>query len=138
MKRILLSLLAVILVLGMFAVTGYAGYRIGYAQGAQGAGRTAEGQIPELRPFDRIGPNRMPLENFGNRFERGFGRGGFPMWGFGFFAPLRFLGQILVLALIVGLVYWLFTRSGWRLTRTVQTTAAPPQSVETEVKEETQ
>jgi hypothetical protein len=105
----------------------------------QGAQATENGDVlrPGLRSFDGMGPNRMPVPNFGDRFDRAFhrGPGGFPMRGFGFFAPLGFLGQLLVLALIVWFVYWLFTRSGWRLTRTVQTVETQPKSTDTEAKE---
>lgn len=138
MKRILLILLVVVLVLGVVAAAGFTGYRFGYAQGSQ---TSATGHTPEVRRLDGIGPDRMPMHPFGNRFERGFDRGfglgGFPMRGFGFFSPLRFLGQILVLGLIALFVYWLFTRSGWQLTRTqpVQTVQAPPPPAETETKE---
>jgi F0F1-type ATP synthase membrane subunit b/b' len=41
-------------------------------------------------------------------------RGGF---GINFFSPFRFLWNIAVLALIIWFVYWLFTKSGWRITR---------------------
>ena len=131
MKRILLTLLAVIFMLGLFAAAGYAGYRIGYTRAAQDVQSTANGQAPEIRPFDGWGPRRMPMHDFG--FDRGFERGfrrGFPMMGFGFFSPLLFLGRLAVLALILGFVYWLFTRSGWRLTR--QTTETVPPKTETE------
>jgi hypothetical protein len=139
MRRIVLSLLAVVVIAGLFAAAGHAGYRFGYAQGAQGAPSTANGDDiprPGLRPFDDFGPRGMPGRDFGfdREFHRGFGVRGFPMLRFGLFSPLMFLGQILVLALIAGLVYWLFTRSGWQLTRTVQTTETPAQPVETEVK----
>ena len=120
MKKVFLSLLAVIVALGLFAATGYAGYRFGYAQGVQvTANGDATRSLPELRSFDDFGPRGMPMHRFG--FERGFqrdgGPGGFPMMGFGFFSPWIFLGRIAVLALIVWFIYWLFTRSGWRLTR---------------------
>ena len=135
MKKVLLTLLAVVVVLGLFAATGYAGYRFGYVQGAQGIDNI---QAPEIRRFDGMGPNRMPMHDFDNRFdrdfERGFGSRGFPMQGFGFF-PLMFLGWIAILALIVGFVYWLFTRSGWRVTRTVQTVETQMKPDETETKE---
>jgi hypothetical protein len=106
MKKVLLSLLAALVVLGLFAAVGYAGYRFGYAQGAQAAQRTANGQAPELRPFDGWNPRRMPMPDFGfdRGFERGFGMRGFPMMGFGFF-PLMFLGRIIVIALIIWFVY---------------------------------
>ena len=118
MKKVLLTLLAVIVVLGLFAAAGFTGYRFGYAQGVQG---TANGDAPrpELRPFDDFGPRGMPMmRNFGfeRGFQRGFGRGGFPMMGFGFFSPWMFIGRIAVLALVIWFIYWLVTRSGWRLT----------------------
>jgi hypothetical protein len=136
MKKVLLTLLAGILVLGLFAVVGYTGYRLGYARGAHLA---ANGDTVQPRPrlFDDFGRRGMPGpgDRFGHDFRRGFGPAGFGMRGFGFFAPLRFLVQIVVLALIVWFVYWLLTRSGWRLTRTVQTAEVPPPSAKTEVVE---
>jgi hypothetical protein len=105
---------------------------MGYAQGAQ---RTTDGQMPELRPFGGMGPDRMPMQRWGDRFDREFGPGGFPMRGFGFFAPIRFIGQLLVLALMVWFIYWLFTRSGWRLTRTTQTMETQTKPVEPETPE---
>ena len=116
MKRILLTLLAIIVGLGLFAAIGFAGYRFGYAQGVQAsASGDATRSSPGIRPFDNFGSRGMPMYNFG--FHRGFGRGGFPMMGLGFFSPWMFLGRIAAFALIGGFIYWLFTRSGWRLTR---------------------
>ena len=134
MKKVLLGLLMVVLILGVVAAAGFTGYRFGYAQGNRA---TANGQTSDVRPFDGIGPDRMPMHQFGDRFERGFGQGGFPMRGFGFFTPLRLLAQILGLGLIALFAYWLFTRSGWQLTRTqtVQTVEAPSTLPETETKE---
>jgi hypothetical protein len=129
MKKVLVSLLAALVVLGLFGAIGYAGYRFGYAQGAQAAPSTADGQAPELRPFDGWNPRRMPMHDFGfeRRFERGFGRRSFPMMGLGFF-PLIFVGRIIVFALIIWFVYWLVTRSGWRLTRQTTETVPPPKT----------
>ena len=45
MKRILLTLLAAIFMLGLFAAAGYAGYRIGYAQAAQDVVAQADGRF---------------------------------------------------------------------------------------------
>jgi hypothetical protein len=138
MRKILLTLLGVVLIVGVTAAAGFTAYRFGYAQGVR---VTANRERPGARPFERIGPERMPLHAFGDRFDRGFGPHGFGMRGFRFFAPLRFLGQILVLGLIVLFAYWLFTRSGWQLTRTspapiVETPASPPAAPpETETKE---
>lgn len=133
MKRILLTLLAIIVGLGLFAAIGFAGYRFGYAQGVQATTNGDDSRpAPALRPFDEFGPRRMPMDNFG--FDRGFphrfGPGGFPRMGFGFFAPLMWLGRIAVLALIIGFIYWLVTRSGWRLTR--QTAESAPPKTENE------
>ena len=147
MKKVLLTLLTVILVLGLFAAAGYAGYRFGYMRGAQitaNAGTPNGAPNPQLRPFDNFDRRGMPMRNFGDDFgrglRRGFGMRGFPMMGmgFGFFSPLMFLGRIFVFALIVWFIYWLFTRSGWRLTRTAPVTETPSKPAETdvEVKEE--
>lgn len=134
MRRILLSLLAVIVIAGLFAATGYAGYRLGFAQGVQATVNGDEIPRPGLRPFDGFGPRGMPGRDFrfDREFRRGFGMREFPMMRFGFFSPFMFLGQILLLALIAGLVYWLFTRSGWRLTRTTPMPETLGQSVQTE------
>lgn len=123
MKKVMLTLLAALVLLGLFAAVGYAGYRFGYTQGAQ---IIANGQAPELRPFDGWGPRRMPMHDFG--LDRGFGMRGFPMRGFGFFSPLLFLIRLAVLALILWFVYWLFTRSGWRLTRQTTEPVPPPKT----------
>jgi hypothetical protein len=68
----------------------------------------------------------MPGFDTDRRFERGFGPGRFPLMGFGFFSPLRWLMQIAVLGLIVFFIFWLFTRSGWRLTRQTTESLPPP------------
>jgi hypothetical protein len=147
MKKVLVTLLTVIVVLGLFAAAGYAGYRFGYMRGAQitaNAGTPNGVPNPGVRPFDNFDRREMPMHNFGDNFGRsprhGFGMRGFPMMGigFGFFSPLIFLGRIFVFALILWFIYWLFTRSGWRLTRTVPVTETPskPAETEVEVKEE--
>ncbi len=134
MRRILLSILAVVVIAGLFVATGYAGYRLGFAQGAQSSVNGDEIPRPGLRPFDEFGPRGMPGREFRfeREFHRGFGMRGFPMMSFGFFSLLIFLGQILLLALIAGLVYWLFARSGWQLTRPTQATETSARPVETE------
>ena len=129
MKRILLTLLAVVVVIGLVGAVGFAGYRYGFARGAQLQGLPANGDVtrPGLRNFDDFDRGRMPMHEFG------FGRRGpsgmfFRMMGFGLFGPLRLLMWIVVLALIFGFIYWLFARSGWRLTRQVPETTPPPPS----------
>jgi hypothetical protein len=58
--------------------------------------------------------------------------------GFGIFSLFGLLMRLAVFGLIIWFAYWLFTRSGWRLTRTVQTvpaTETQPKSVDTTVTE---
>ena len=135
MKRVLLSLLAVVVVLGLIAAVGFTGYRFGYAQGARVTVNGDEVR-PRIGPFDELGPNRMPMREFGFQrgFQREFGMRRFPGMGFGFFSLWTWLWRLTVLALIIWFAYWLFTRSGWRLTRTAQTTEPEPQPVEPEAK----
>ena len=49
MKRVLLTLLAVFVVVGLFAAAGYTGYRFGYAQGIHD---TADGELLRRDGFD--------------------------------------------------------------------------------------
>jgi hypothetical protein len=134
MKKVLLTILTLIVVLGLFGATGYAGYRFGYAQGAQGAQLKASGDAPQFRSFDEVIPRRMPMHSFGREIERGFNRGirpdGFRRMGFGFFPPILFLGSIALFGLVFLSFYWLFTRSGWRLTRTPPAAATTPPDLE--------
>jgi cell division septal protein FtsQ len=129
MKRIFLILLGIIVVLGLFGAAGYAGYRLGYAQGSQ---TTINGDARRsdraLRPFDEFHRRAMPGFDRDRRFERGFGPGRFPMMGFGFFSPLRWLMPMAALALLGLFFYWLFTRSGWRLTRQTSENNPPTQT----------
>lgn len=124
MKKVLLTLLAVIVVLGALAGAGYAGYRIGYNQGA-----TNSGNIPFFGRAERMNPNFMPRfnHNFGYRVQPYrspmMGRGDF---GFNFFSPFRLLWNIAILALVIWFAYWLFTKSGWRITRQMDRAQEPP------------
>lgn len=130
MKKVLLTLLAVIVILGALGGAGFAGYRIGYRQAALAS--TGNGSnTPFMQDF-RVGPQNMPMNEFGRgmdrNFERGIGPGGNRMRGgmmFGFFPPLAFLGRILVWGLGLWFVYWLFTKSGWQLTRKAQPVEVP-------------
>jgi hypothetical protein len=45
--------------------------------------------------------------------------------GMGFFSPFMFLGRILFWGLVIWFAYWLFTRSGWPLTRKPQPVSQP-------------
>jgi len=138
MKKVLLTLFTIVVVLGLFGAVGYAGYRFGLMRGTQ---LTANGGTPnsQVRPFDNFDRRGMP--NFGDDFgrgpRRGFGMRGFPMMGmgFGFFSLFALLARVAVFALIIWFIYWLFTRSGWQLTRTVQTAEPQPKPTEPEIKE---
>lgn len=128
MKKVFLSLLAVIVVLGLFTAAGYTGYRVGYVQGARSKTITNSAPSnPALRPFNGFGPRQMPRSHV----ERGF-RGGMPRMGFGFFSPLAALARLLVLfgvfVLVVWFIYWLISRSGWRLTRQPVETRPPAET----------
>ena len=133
MKKFLLSVITLFLVIGLFAAVGYSAYRVGYNQGTQ---TTASGDTSPLGQFGDFSPRGMPMRDFGRDVERGFHRGfdpgGFPRMGFGFFSPILFLGRIAVLGLVFWFIYWLFTRSGWRLTRKPQATAATSPNTEGE------
>ena len=147
MKKVILSIIGAVLIIGSFAGAGFAGYRIGYSHGVQAS---ANGDAPLFGRFERFGPERIPMPNFGRDFNRGFERGfdhdflrgKFHMMqrghGFGIFSPLMFLAHIAIWALIIGLVYLLFRRSGLRLSLTKQPVQDPPAHIETEVKPQDQ
>ena len=126
MKNILLTLLAVIVIVGALAGVGYWGYRIGYANGATGSDNG-----PFFSRSYHMNPCQMPFhrydEGFNRSFDRGYGfnqhpmmqPGGYPSFGIGYghFSPLRILWNIAILALIIWFLYWLFAKSGWQITR---------------------
>ena len=121
MKKVLLSLLVIVIALGLLGAAGYAGYRYGFTQGiAAATSNGANGQ--SVRPGLGMSPRGMPMHSFG--IQRGFDRDGFGMMGrsgFGFrILPLfGLLIWLLFLGLIGAGIYWLIKRSGWRLTRAV-------------------
>jgi len=123
MKKVLLTILAVIVIVGALAGVGFAGYRIGYVQGA-----AANGNAPFFARPDRMNPNMPGFRRDFGMWRQPYhtpmmGRGGF---GFSLFTPFRFLWNIAVLALIIWFVYWLFTQSGWRITRQTTTETETP------------
>ena len=141
MKKVLLSLLAAVLILGALGAAGFAGYQYGYREGALAA---ADGNV-QLAPWGRkFDTDRMPMFRFERGFDREFGPGGFGMMhrgiGFGFFSPLIFLARLAFWGLVIWAAYMLIARSGWRLTRTEQVTQTTPttSTTQTEVKEETE
>ena len=143
MKRILLTLLGIVFVIGVLAGIGYAGYQIGFRQGARTASNSGGSPSVDRPDFNS---ERLPFpldRGFERGFDRDFPRGGFRMThsdrgGFGFFDPFMFLGHIVFWGLILLLAYLLFTRSGWRLTRTEQTVQRTPPNGETVTKIEEQ
>ena len=125
MKKVLLSLLFIVLALGLLGAAGYAGYRYGFTQGMVAASSNgANGQ--SVRPWLGMSPHGMPMHNFG--IQRGFDRDGFGMMGrsgFGFriFPLFGLLVWLLFLGLIGAGIYWLIKRNGWRLTRAAPVSA---------------
>ena len=120
MKKVLLTLLAIIVMVGALAGAGFTGYRIGIKQAAPSG--TTENVAPFKHDF-QFGPQDMPMHNFGRDLNRGFNRGFGPSnrgMGFGFFPPMMFLGRIAFWGLAILFIYWLFTKSGWQLTRKQQ------------------
>jgi hypothetical protein len=120
MRRVLLSLLVVVLFLAVLGAAGYVGYQYGYRQGAVSALDDSV-QLPPGHPD--ITPRGMRMHDFG--FDHGFG--GFGIrdhgigFGFGFFSPLFFLLRLAFWGLVIWAIYMLITRSGWRLTRATPT-----------------
>ena len=125
MKRILLTLLGVVIVIGALAGAGFAGYQIGFRQGAH----IANGDGAPFVGRPDFNSERLPFP-LDRGFERSFDRD-FPRGGFGYFGPFMFLGHIVFWGLILLLAYLLFTRSGWRLTRTEQTVQQTPPNAQT-------
>lgn len=126
MKKFFLTLLVLLVIIGALAGAGFWGYRIGYANGATGSDN---GQF-FAHPYN-MDPGQMPFHGFDRGANRGFGRGfdsnphammqpggyhGIGM-GRGYFSPLHTLWYLVVLALVIWFVYWLFNKSGWQITR---------------------
>jgi hypothetical protein len=139
MKKVLLWLFAVIIVFAVLAGAGFAGYRVGYDQGARASGNDniAPNWLSENRGSDEIRGFNFGTDNDGRHeraFDRGFPRGYFRMMphgrGFGIFSLVRLLTHLAVWALVIGLVYLLFTRSGWRLSLTKQPVQGQPATIE--------
>lgn len=134
MKKVLLSILALVLIVGALGAAGLVGYQYGFRQGAL-TSTTSNGKN-QVAPFARnFGPRGMPMmRNFGFAFGfgRAFGLRGFGMMGrgglgFGVFSLLMLFLRIAFWVLVIWAIYMLITRSGWRLTR--QPTQTPPAAV---------
>lgn len=126
MKKVLLSLLVIVVALGLLGTAGYAGYRYGFTQGMSVAPNNTNGNSQSVGPGFRMNPRGMPMHNFGftrdydgdgiHRLERG---------GFGFFPLFGALARLLFWGLIIAGIVWLVTRSGWHITRTVPVATTP-------------
>lgn len=124
MKKFLLTLLAVIVVLGVLAGVGLTGYRYGLARGVaislgDNAPAFGNGNDFNWRPGGQF--------EFGMRpgWHHGLGMRGFHMQGrggFGFF-PFRILLTLAFWGLVIWLAYKLLT--GWRLTLVQPNQPAP-------------
>ena len=137
MKKVLLTLLGIIVVAGILAAAGFMGYRIGYKHGALASsagtaqlapwGKNFDPQDLPMHNFDKgFGSQRIPMHNF----NRGFGPGGFGMMergmrGGGFSSPFFFLVHVAIWVLIIWLVYKLIKGSGWKLSLTRQAVENP-------------
>ena len=160
MKKVFLTLLGIIVVLGLLAGAGFVGYRTGYNQAAhafsvkKGTAQLppqTQGAAPRGMPGQNFGygfgPQNMPMmRNFGNGFEGGFNRGmgpgGFGMMGrshgFNFLAPLSMLVHLAFWIFVIWLIYLAIKGSGWKLIRQptqsakIETPAVEPKSEQPE------
>jgi len=133
MKKFLLTLFVIIVVAGVLGGAGFAGYRYGYMQAAS-AKAPSNSNAPLKPPFARgndFGWNQMPMHDgrhgMGGVHHQGWGsHGGFGMMpyggGFGFFSPIHFLVQFVILGFLIWLGYKFF--KGWRISFS-QTNATP-------------
>ena len=131
MKKVLLTLLAVVLLVAALGAAGMVGYRYGYSQGILSA---ASSDSTAVIPRFNVNPHGMYMRGFDHDFGRGnFGMMGHGGMGFGFFTPLMFVVRIAFWVLVIWAVYMLVTRSGWRLTKTQPAPVAAPAPAEVPV-----
>jgi len=124
MKKVLLTLLAIIVALGLLGGAGFVGYRIGIRQGLR---VNTNGNAPRLNHLPQFGENNLPPSHPGmndRNFDRGFAPNHFSMMGrggrMGFFSLFQFLWRLLIVGLLIWLGYKLFTSNGWQLSLTRQ------------------
>ena len=131
MKKVLLTLLGIIVVVGILAGAGFAGYRIGYNHGALASADGTVQLAPLGRGFEMHG---MSMHNFNQGFEHGFnqrvGPGDFGMQGrggmrFNFFSPFYLMIRLAVFGILIWLAYKLIKGSGWKLSLTHQAVESP-------------
>lgn len=121
MKKVLFWFLGAVVLIGLLAGAGFAGYRIGRLHATNGT-------VPQFGRSDRFtNPDKMPqfMPGMNERsFDRGPGGHRIIMMnrgvGFGFFSPFRILFHIALLGLVIWLAYKLFTGNGWQLSLTRQ------------------
>jgi len=132
MKKVLLTLLGIIVVVGVLAGAGFAGYRIGYMRSAT-ASADGTAFVPRNAPmhnFDKnFNPQDMPMYNFGRGndrgFNRGFGPGGYEMMDRGGHGGFFSLIHLVILGFFIWLAYKLIKNSGWKLALTRQAVESP-------------
>jgi len=122
MKKVFLTLLAIVVAFGLLGGAGFVGYRIGVRQGLQA---NSNGIAPRMNRFPQFNQNGMSQfhQGMNNRnFNRGFAPDHFSMMGrggrMGFFPPFQFLWWLLIIGLLIWLGYKLFTGKGWQLSLT--------------------
>ncbi len=118
MKKWIGFTLGVVLTLGALAAVGWAGYHVGFAQGARSVAQNTRDRPQEFpRPpgfdkdFNRTGPDFS---------EKGFDFHGFDRRhrGIPSFLPIRGLVRATVLGLLLLSVYVIYRKSGWQFVRT--------------------
>jgi hypothetical protein len=119
MSKWIIRIAAVILAVAALAGAGFAGYRIGFNQGAQFSGNPGDAPRIVERFHQGGGPEfSFRFQRTDRVLQRGFLPGGFHGRGVGFLSPLSFLVKVALLGLVAWAVYKLFAGSGWQLTFT--------------------
>lgn len=144
MKKVLLTLLTIVVIVAALGGAGFLGYRIGFRQGHQTAIAAKPGNNNNQQPAPRGIAPMMPGRNFGfgpmpnfgrgmeRNFQRGFGPGGFGMMpmgrghGFGFFGIFGLVGLLIRLA-VLGFIIWVIYKllTGWRFSFAPRAVEAP-------------
>jgi hypothetical protein len=141
MKKVLLTLLAIVVLIGVLGGVGLAGYHIGYRQGALAI---TDGTIPRFDRLPGFDRDEMPQFHPGMN-DRNFNRGVAPSHffmmqrgeGFGFFSPFQFLWRLAIIGLIIWVGYQLFKGNGWQLSLTRHSTIPPTEEPVTAKKKTT-
>jgi len=120
MKKVILTILLILLGAAALAGAGFTGYQMGYRHGAATSLKNDEKSFHRFHHFGKEGNPTREFHQFSPGFQRKVGPGGFGIShhgrGFGFVSPFAILAKIAVLGLIVWLAYSLFKGNGWQLT----------------------